>query len=147
MTVRKPIGIALLFMLGLMSCMNSPDQISNDLSDGWAYDEVITFTVNDPSTGGDGPSLVLDHSPEYNYQNLYLIITVHSNAIAVSDTLDITLSDNKGLWRGDCRSAHCLIVFDATTNQVSPSGSYELSIEQYSRDPILKGINSIGIHY
>lgn len=132
--------LTILSLFLLAACVEGVDYKGKSLSKGWSYDDPLTQLISDDSNAGI--AIVINHSDQYEYQNLYLTISAKLNTESVyQDTLSIQLADDSGYWLGDCKSEQC-----AYTYAISQVGRVdELRIAQFSRDSILMGITSIDI--
>jgi len=127
----------------LFACSNSMDYASQNLSAGWSYSNRVTFSLEEQDRGAAALNIIVDHSIDYGYENLYLVVST-AGQISTSDTISIQLSDARGSWLSSCRSDHCFLsypyVLDDNQAEVT-----EVSINQFSREEVLKGINQIGV--
>ena len=114
----------------------------------WNTDTVVSFTVNtkDSLTNYDA-TLMIRHTTEYDYQNLFLF-TKSSN---IKDTLEIYLADKAGKWNGsgfgDVRE---LTIPFFTAKQLNIKNNLfhiEQAMRYAEKDKIinLKGIKAIGL--
>ncbi len=119
------------------------DYASQNLCAGWSYSNRVTFPLEEQDRGAAALNIIVDHSIDYGYENLYLVVST-AGQISTSDTISIQLSDARGSWLSSCRSDHCLLsypyVLDDNQAEVT-----EVSINQFSREEVLKGINQIGV--
>lgn len=115
-------------------------------SAGWAYADSLryTFTVEDSLQLYD-LHLLLDHSPDFPYQNFYVrIATVFPEGERTSEQLSLQLAETTGYWLGECGGSSCTL--DIPLQQgayFSQPGSYEVVIGQYSRRDTLPGVYSV----
>jgi len=132
--------LTILSLLLLSACVEGVDYKGKSLSKGWSYDDPLTQLISEDFSSGI--AIVINHSDQYEYQNLYLTISAKLNTESVyQDTLSVMLADDSGYWLGDCKSEQC-----AYTYAISNTGRIdEISISQFSRDSILMGITSIDI--
>ncbi len=138
--------IMLFFVLVVLlcACQHSMDYASQNLSAGWSFSNVISFTLEEQDRTAASPiNIIVDHSIDYGYENLYLIIST-SGAMSTSDTISLQLADTRGSWLSSCRSDHCLFTYPYELSH-SEGKVAEVSVRQYSREEVLKGINQIGI--
>ena len=127
----------------LCACQQSMDYASQNLSAGWSFSNVIFFTLDEQDRTASPLNIIVDHSIDYGYENLYLIINT-SGTISTSDTISLQLADTRGSWLSSCRSDHCLFSYPYELSH-SDGKIGEVSIRQYSREEVLKGINQIGV--
>ena len=130
----------MLTVILLCACSPSMDYSSQNLSAGWSHDEVVRISLSEEDRSASEVNIVVDHDISYGYQNLYLVMTT-SGETSSTDTISLQLADNRGSWLSPCRSDHCLFTYPVEVdNSVT-----DISIAQYSREDVLKGINQIGI--
>lgn len=92
-------------------------------------------------------SAEIRNESNYKYQNLYLIIShnLEDSTSWKTDTLQFTLSNNEGKWKGTGWGS----LFQTSTyigNAVARRpGSYTLKVFHGMQDDPLKGLNDIGI--
>lgn len=91
--------------------------------------------------------LFIEHSPEYQYQNIYLNIkTVFPDKNEVSRVIPVDLANDRGSWNAKCNSKNCkLQVYLQQDFKFRESGKYVISVEQYSREQNLEGIKNARI--
>lgn len=114
--------------------------------EGWAFQDSLkaTFEVADSNTIYN-LHLVLDHSTEFSYQNFYTRVhTTFPNGERISEQLSLELAGKGGVWLGNCDQEECeldiLIQKGVFFNQI---GTYQVVIEQFSRQDPLKGIQNV----
>ena len=133
----------ILIVLLFASCNQSMDYASQNLSAGWSYSDRVTFSLEEQDSGASALNIIVDHSIDYGYENLYLVVST-TGQISTSDTISIQLADARGSWLSSCRSDHCLLSYPYVLNETQAEVT-EVSISQYSREQVLKGINQIGV--
>lgn len=111
----------------------------------WAYSEPFkgTFEIKDTSQSYD-IQLNIRHKDDYQFQNIYLRITDNFTGTTETDTVNINLADEYGVWSGKgiskSRELHSILrksfMFDSQKK-------FNFSIEQFSRQDSLNGIRSI----
>ena len=103
-----------------------------------------TISVTDTTSKYD-LALKMNHSSDFYFQNIYLNIeTVFPDGKEISEAISLELATTKGNWIGKCRNEACEIVFSLQDNfKFKNLGDHQFTIEQYSRDKELKGINEI----
>lgn len=97
--------IILFLVLCLGACApkrNDYSEFKNLNSDGWAYNDTVTFNVTHADSIAEGDLyLSLRHTTDYLYSNLWLEVTfTDSNNLKYTDTLNIILADIYGNWTG-----------------------------------------------
>jgi len=107
---------SLLITISLLACKGS-DAILQEHSfapNGWSSSDIVTFTdVHASSTAST--YLRITHTPDYGYENLYINLT--------TDTMTK--------------------LYDHDISHLVGNLSKTISLEQYSRDPILAEVKSI----
>jgi len=112
----------------------------------WKHDDKIDFVVEALDIESKYiMNLVVSHSQEFSYQNLYLNVTTSfPTQEQTEERLNIELSDKKGQWVGKCNSGICKTKVYMLDNFKFPEkGSYKFSIEQLSREENLQGISEL----
>lgn len=66
---------------------------------GWRYGNTVTLTP-DSADATDCIALTLRHSHNYDYANLWLEIDYDTPDSTATDTIDVTLADEWGRWKG-----------------------------------------------
>lgn len=118
-------------------------------SEGWAREQVLNYEVEvDSLNKSSDISLELTYNNDYPYSNLYLFVSANDtigNEI-FSDTLNITLADEFGQWKGDgWGGVYQQIVEYKNSYKFSTSGTYKISVKQGMRDNSIKGIERVGV--
>lgn len=117
-------------------------------SKGWGKGDTLFFHV--PLTD----SLVRLHlyaevrnESEYTYQNLYLVIgnNLADSTCFRTDTLEFTLADSEGKWKGTGWGTLYQSSLPLDTAIVRHPGNYTFKINHGMKDEILIGICDIGI--
>ena len=140
--------VAILWISVLVSCGPTPtfsERIEVN-PEGWPVAEPISFTAAIPdSTTVYNLNLIVDHSIEYRYENIYLKIkTIFPDRPEKEEQLNIDLATNIGKWVGKCSGDNCKTKVYLLENFKFPSpGDYTFQLQQYTRNEELKGINSL----
>lgn len=115
---------------------------------GWAYQDSLAFTFEVVDTS-DLFDLVLqiDHTDEFPFQNLYTRAhTYFPSGKKHTQLLSLELMDKVGFWQGDCSGTSCAFQVPIQENIFfQETGTYRFVLEQYSRNAILNGVQSIGL--
>lgn len=117
-------------------------------SNNWNYDQKVNFTVDTNDTlSMYNMHLIVSHSDEFSYQNLYLNITTSfPSQEDRQERLNIELSDEKGQWVGKCSGGICQTkVYLIDDFKFPEEGKYNFSVEQLSREENLKGISQLAL--
>lgn len=113
----------------------------------WAYDNQLEFPFEVTDTKAlQNLYLDLTHSTEFKTQNLYVKFHTKSpSGKIVSDIVSLELAEKNGIWFGDCGSTWCDLRIPIQSDAYfEETGTYTLSVEQYTRTETLKGLKSIG---
>jgi len=134
----------------LASC--GPDylfEVQQDIRDGqWAYADTLNFQfeVRDTTTRCDF-FLDFDYAEDFPFQNIYLkLSTLYPNGKRLSKVRSFNLFDAQGaaLGKGSGSGRHLRTSLqdNAFFNQ---TGSYTVTVEQYTRREVLPGLQSVGL--
>ncbi len=124
-----------------------PDYIVNETSEipgsQWGYADSIRFEIDIPDTARIyNLWLTLDHSPEFEWQNLYVRIhTLFPDGKRLSSPLSLELADKGGAWQGHCNRKRCrfrIPIQEGAYFQIP--GRYAFTIEQYMRQSPVNGL-------
>ena len=147
----KIITISFMFlgMLIINSC-NNTEIFSKEIKlphDKWTYSDSLkgTFEIKDTSETYD-LLLNLSHKDAYPFQNIYLRITDDFTGITKTDTVNINLSDEYGIWKGKSiagdKSISTILRKKFRFKEIK---NYNFTIEQFSRNDTLSGITKAGL--
>ena len=144
----RPIMFFLLIFF--ISCQNDSiyEKYHSFENNMWNTDTVVSFSVDikDSLTNYDA-SLMIRHTTEYDYQNLFLF-TRFSN---LNDTLEIYLADKAGKWNGsgfgDVRELNIPFFTAKQLNFKNNLFHIEQAMRYAEKEKIinLKGIKAIGL--
>lgn len=107
-------------------------------AEGWNKNDTLFFTV--PVQDTVTPlhlSVEVRHKDRYPYTNLFLFIN--------DDTIECTLADKNGNWEGTGISAIYQNKFPYRSIRLQHPDTVVLRISQGMTDPLLQGIQDIGI--
>lgn len=145
----KGIKIIIIFfgLLVFNSCSNKEIFTAEmKIDDGkWAYSEPFkgTFEIKDTSQSYD-IQLNISHKDDYQFQNIYFRITDDFTGTTETDTVNINLADEYGVWSGKgiskSRELHSIL---RKSFKFKSQKKYNFSIEQFSRQDSLNGMRSI----
>ena len=114
----------------------------------WNYENTLdyTFEITD-TTKIYNLLLEVGHSVDYAYQNCYFkIYTQFPSGEKTAQLLSIDLADGIGRWQGDCGSKSCTVLLDIQKQAFfNGLGLHTITLEQYMRKNLLKGIESLAI--
>ncbi len=120
---------------------------SKDIPGGlWTYADSIRFEAEIPDTSRIyNLWLSLDHSPEFEWQNLYVRIhTLFPDGKRLSTPLSLELANQGGEWQGKCGAKRCqfrIPIQEGAYFQIP--GRYALTIEQYMRQSPVGGVERL----
>lgn len=146
--IKKLIFIVIPFGLLFLSCgekhlFYSENQFENLK---WAHAEKFISSVIIESTEKQYDiSFQIKHNDNYPFENIYLRITDDFTGKEIIDTVNINLSDNYGIWKGDKNGN----VFKQKTilrksHKFPQKGNFNIKIEQLTRVDSLLGVQSVG---
>jgi gliding motility-associated lipoprotein GldH len=113
----------------------------------WLYSDPLTgtFQISDTSISYD-VLFELTHQNDYSFQNLYLRITDDFTGKLISDTVNINLADEYGVWIGKGISENKKLSIPLRKAiKFKKLATYNYKIEQFSRSDTLRGISKIAL--
>lgn len=114
--------------------------------EGWSYTNILKydFEVQDTSAIYD-LYLEIDYRTSFSYQNMYVNAYTGEEADKMNKKqLSLDLSNNLGIWKGDCNDEQCKYRLPLQKSIFFEKAGQQLFwLEQYSRTDKLKGIQSI----
>ncbi len=116
---------------------------------GWLQTDTTTFAFDIQDTAARYDlKLFIDHSDQYEYQNLYIqLITGFPNRDPIDKVLSVDLADPQGRWYGHCRGANCRVEILLQQNAYFQTpGQHQLSILQHMRVDPLENISGLALH-
>ena len=149
----KTIKFSIATLMVLLCCSCSDGTIFHGYetlsSEGWTREQVLSYEFDVDSLNKNcNISLELTYNNDYPYSNLYLYVSANDtieNEI-FSDTLNITLADEFGQWKGDgWGGVYQQKVEYKPAYQFANSGAYNISIKQGMRDNPIMGIERVGV--
>lgn len=112
----------------------------------WKYGDIFAnqVTVED-TTQYFNLFLDLQHSDEFDYQNIYCqVTTTFPNGKKVTQQLPIDFADKKGKWYGKCSGGKCKVRAVLKEHiKFAEVGTYHFDFEQYSRQAELRHIDKL----
>lgn len=113
---------------------------------GWAYENILKydFEVADTDALYD-LYLEIDYKTSFSFQNMYVnVYTGQEESEMKKALLSLDLSNNLGIWKGDCNAEKCTYLLPLQKSiYFEQAGGQKFWLEQFSRSPILKGVQSI----
>ena len=118
------------------------------LSDNtWTYENQLDFSFEITDTKAlQNLYLDITHSTEFKTQNIYVNFHTKSpSGKVVSDMVSLELAKKNGVWFGNCGGQWCDLRIPIQQNAYfDETGTYTLSVEQYTRTEDLQGVKSVG---
>lgn len=117
-------------------------------AEGWQRKDTLSFNVEVPDSFTYYKlSVGIRNRIDYPYQNLNLSISYNTpDSIPLpTDTLQLTLADKEGKWKGTGWGSLYQSEFPAGSIRVKSPGTYHFKISYTLPDSVLCGINDIGI--
>ncbi|TXF91250.1 hypothetical protein FUA23_03235 [Neolewinella aurantiaca] len=115
---------------------------------GWAYQDSARFDFAIPATEqAYDLVLKLEHGTAFPYQNFYVKLhTGFPSGKRTTEEVSLQLAGDFGAWLGDCNSEVCEQEITILRNaKFAEAGAYYLTLEQFSREPVLGAIGSVGL--
>lgn len=116
---------------------------NRDVSDPWKYQNTIEYAyeIIDTTLAYD-LQLIVKHSTEFSFENLYIkTTTTFPDGKSVTNPVSLQLADPNGNWIGDCSGRACKTNIEIFSGaHFKNAGKYGLSIQQFSRNEQLSGI-------
>ncbi len=116
---------------------------------GWSYADTLSFAYEVPDTRqAYDLEIIVEHSVDFPSENFYLkIYTDPPNGRRSEERISLDLAGDFGAWYGDCSGGQsCTVSIPILTNtRFQEPGSYGITLEQFSRQDPLPGIQGIGL--
>ncbi len=133
----------------LSSCGDNPYyQDIKSIDGSWSFADSLHFSMPAPDTLSPfAMFLHVEHTKDYPFQNMYVRLSTNfPSGRRASDLINIDLADKAGMWFGKCGSQTCVISAPLRQNfSFSEAGTYNITLEQYTRTENLNGVNEVGI--
>lgn len=148
--ISKILVAGLLLALAVTSCDNhTVYSDSHRIGDEkWSMYDPANFvcSIDDTITTCD-IVFSLRTSTDYPYRNMYLfIVTSFPSGTTVTDTLNATVTDEKGRWQGKGAGDLRELTIPYKSNVFFPEkGEYHFRVIHGMRDTVLKGVYDIGM--
>ena len=114
----------------------------------WDYNNPKSFTFSISDTAHlYNMFLLAEYSSAYSKQNIYLRIkTKFPNGRETEVVRSYNLFNMQGERQGDCSGEFCTLkIFLQENTKFKETGDYTVVFEQYTREPQLAGLQSIGL--
>ncbi len=143
-------GSTLLFTLSLFAC-----QSNVHFEKSYAFEQAIwshadtldfTFEIADTTQLFD-IALDVEHATDFPMQNLYVqFYTQFPSGLRLSKLVSLELADKAGVWFGSCNADDCRVRIPLQNGAFfNETGSYTITVEQYTRQADLRGVQSLGL--
>jgi len=120
---------------------------SNEIPNStWTYQNILKYEFEAiDTTSLYDLYLEIDYSTSFAYQNVYVNVYTGQDNLDMNKTqISLDLSNNLGIWKGDCTGEECTYLLPLQTSIFfNKIGKQLFWIEQSSRTENLKGIKSI----
>jgi gliding motility-associated lipoprotein GldH len=140
--------IAFVSFVSFSCSYNNVYDVSNVIKQGkWDSKNVLTFEYTCEDTLSVCNTFInIRHSGAYKYNNLYLFVTTSApNGMVHLDTLDFSLADDRGKWKGSgIGDMHDVRLAYKQNIKFGQNGKYIFQIQQAMRDVVLEGITDVG---
>lgn len=121
-------------------------QVQTIPDSGWTYQNILKydFDVEDTEALYD-LYLEVDYSTSFSFQNVYVNVYTGMSEDKMNKTqLSLDLSNDLGIWKGDCNTEECSYLLPLQKSiYFEKPGKQFFWIEQYSRTSTVKDIKSI----
>jgi gliding motility-associated lipoprotein GldH len=149
--MNRSLGIFGVFMVVLFSFGCQPKAVFTEvktIENGiWHHDEILNFepTINDTTETYD-VGIFIDHMKDYPFENLYISFGHAESGESQTDTITLDLVGKDGYFKGNCNSESCSLEKVLLSNiRFQNTGLQTFSLEQFTRNESLEGINEIGV--
>ena len=148
--MKKHTPICILLLLNFL-CYNCEkqytfSQVQNLPAEGWTYANMLKyeFEVQDTEALYD-LYLEIDYNTSFSFQNVYVNVFTGMNVDEMKSTqLSLDLSNNLGIWKGDCNAEECSYLLPLQQSiYFEKPGKQHFWLEQNNRQDSLKHIKSI----
>lgn len=139
---------AIVASMGLNSCTG--DTIYSEHHDinrlGWDKDSVETFVVAIAERSTPCDVLIhIRHVENYPYQNLWLFVDTETPSRTYTDTLEVYLADDRGIWLGNSKNGMIEMPVLLEQNHYLPADTIVYRIHQGMREDCLRGVVNVGM--
>ena len=140
-----PVILALVAALFVAGCGGDERSLyqSFDAGRGWAYADTLAFRPQGLAAVSD-MSLVVRHTIDYPYSNIWLEVGYTDASRFRRDTLNVELADVYGRWLGKGFGANRTVEVDVRQH-VAIKDSSVVSVRHIMRADTLRGVEHIGI--
>lgn len=114
---------------------------------GWHQDSILSYDIQVlDSTASHEVLIVLRHTTQYPYQNLWLFVDEYAGGLLLHrDTIEAVLADDFGRWLGKGINRYELPLCYSASYRFIQQKNNRITIQQGMRTPILVGLTDIGV--
>lgn len=126
---------------------NDSSQYHDIDPEGWRYGDTLKYNLEarDSAIIGD-LTLSLRHTNDYIYSNIFLEVTVTDSLTSRRDTLDITLADDFGRWKGRGIGTDYQIS-QTVASDLTLHRPAEVAVRHIMRDEVLNDVEQVGVAF
>lgn len=143
--IRKQIHkICIVFIASLLaiSCAEKPKviQFQDVAQELWQATDTLTFQLKHDEIIGQNPTVLIRHSNDYNFQNIWLKLAVNSDEFKRQEVL---LSSPDGRWFG--KKSGNLYTYEYPLENIEiDTNEITIKVVQNMRENPLKAVQSVG---
>lgn len=148
--MRWIFGSTLLLAFSLFACQSNVHYEKSYSFDQaiWSHVDTLDFTfqITDTTQLFD-IALDVEHATDFPMQNLYVqFYTQFPSGQRLSKLVSLELADKAGVWFGSCNADDCQVRIPLQNGAFfNEPGSYTITVEQYTRQADLRGVQSMGL--
>lgn len=138
----------MLIAIILTACGSKPSYLHFEpVSDAaWHQDSVLTFAIATGDTLAAYDILFhIRHTNYYPYQNMWLFVTATQGERQQTDTMELYLADDRGVWLGNGRNGLTTMPVIYDEHRRLGSDTLYITIQQGMRDSVLRGVQDVGV--
>ena len=143
-------GSSLLLALSFIACQSNVHFEKTYSFDPaiWSHVDTLDFSfeITDTTQLFD-IALDVEHTTDFPMQNLYVqFYTQFPSGLRLSKLVSLELADKAGVWFGSCNADDCRVRIPLQNGAFfNELGSYTITVEQYTRQKDLRGVQSMGL--
>jgi len=145
--MSRLIWLAFVALIFLHSCGHGEDWVvynEVEIANDWNQEDALRLALNPSDNASSDLYLTVTHSPDFQYENIYLKYTLSQQGNVLSEEMvSIPLMSKDGLWTGDKQGENYSSNIRLGTFDLTKPISIE--ILQQSRDNKLGGVVAIGV--
>lgn len=138
--------LLIIYVLFLASCTDVVIRESKDIDNSiWLYNDPFSTNFEIRDTKAYDIFFSIKHGDYYPFENIYLRITDDFSGMTSTDTVNINLSDNYGVWKGKGSSVKNYTALLRREYRFPHTGFYNIKIEQFTRTDSLKEVEQVSV--